>query len=229
MSDILTIGQGDGAFEGYLALPRISNGMGIVLLGEVYNANHFIRGVADRYAAQGYTVLAPDLYWRLEPGQYLDYTPEGQRKARELKARLDVGLAVADIDVAAQALLGQPGVRTAGVLGFCLGGQLAFAAGARAEHIGAACGYYPIELQHHFHDAETLRVPTLVHFAELDERTPPDLIAAIRERAAPRGATIHVYANALHGFGRVGYPPFKEDAAALAEQRSLDFFRTALS
>ena len=73
-----------GDFEAWLAVPPSGQGPGLILPGEIYNANHWVRSVADRYAAEGYAVIAPDLYWRQEPGQYLSYTPEGQQRGRTL-------------------------------------------------------------------------------------------------------------------------------------------------
>jgi carboxymethylenebutenolidase len=229
MSEYISLGRDGEDFQSYLAKPVHSNGKGLVLLGEVYNANHFIRGVADGYAALGYTVLAPDLYWRQQPGEYLDYTPDGQKQARALAAALDIDQAVEDVGRAAEALREQLGQGTVGVLGFCLGGQLAYLAAARVANIDSVVAYYPVQLQNHLDEAPKLRVPTLVHFAENDARTPPDLIQALRDGVAPLpDVDLHVYPAVEHAFGRVGYAPYDHAAATLAAQRTRDFYSRTL-
>ena len=73
-----------GDFEAWLAVPATTGrGPGLIVLAEIYNANPWVRSVVDRYAAEGYVVIAPDLYWRQAPGAYLPYTPEGQQRGRE--------------------------------------------------------------------------------------------------------------------------------------------------
>nr|MBC8239318.1 dienelactone hydrolase family protein [Alphaproteobacteria bacterium] len=78
-----------GAFAAYLALPETTPAPGIVLLPEVFNTNDHIRSVADGYAAEGFTVIAPDVYWRQEAGSSLTYTDEGRAKATPLRAALN--------------------------------------------------------------------------------------------------------------------------------------------
>jgi len=73
-----------GSFEGWVSAPATGRHPGIVLLAEIYNANHWVRSVCDRYAAQGYVVVAPDLYWRQTPQKYRDYNPEDQQRGRAL-------------------------------------------------------------------------------------------------------------------------------------------------
>ena len=79
-----------GDFEAWLAGPPSGRGPGLIVLAEIYNANHWARSVADRYAAQGYVAIVPDLYWRQQPGVYLSYTPEGQQRGRALGAAMDL-------------------------------------------------------------------------------------------------------------------------------------------
>lgn len=70
---------------------------GLVVLAEIYNANHWVRAVADGYPEQGFLCLAPDLYWRQEPGRYLDYTPEGQQESRALGQAMDLDAFTGDM------------------------------------------------------------------------------------------------------------------------------------
>ena len=81
----LTAADG-GRFAAYLALPARTPAPGVVLLPEVFNTNPHIRAVADGYAAEGFVVLAPDVYWRQEPACYAAYTDEGRAKVQAFTA-----------------------------------------------------------------------------------------------------------------------------------------------
>src|ERR1700749_3937155 len=78
-----------GTFKGYLAIPASGSGPGILLLQEIFGVNASMREVADHYAEEGYVVLAPDLFWRLEPGVDLGYTEADFNKAFGYYQRFD--------------------------------------------------------------------------------------------------------------------------------------------
>jgi carboxymethylenebutenolidase len=112
------------SFAAYLALPAKLPAPGIVLLPEVFNTNPHIRSVSDGYAADGFVVLAPDVYWRQEPGAYMAYTDEGRAKAQALRARLDTDQFAVDLEDTIAALRVRPDCSgKVGVMGFCLGGN----------------------------------------------------------------------------------------------------------
>ncbi len=129
-SQWLTINSPDGPFQAYLALPHGGRGgPGIVLLQEIFGVNEHIRAVADQYAADGYVVLAPDLFWRQGPRIELGYADADWQRAVALMKACDVALARADIALAAAALRARPGVgANIAALGFCFGGRLSFLA-----------------------------------------------------------------------------------------------------
>src|SRR4029077_7173684 len=103
----ITVAANDGgSFKAYLAKPDKGSGPGIVLLQEIFGINQYIRDVADYYAEEGYVVLAPDLFWRLEPGVELDES--GFEKAFALYQKFDVPMAVEDIVATVAALRAQP-------------------------------------------------------------------------------------------------------------------------
>jgi carboxymethylenebutenolidase len=89
-----------GRFQGYLAVPASGSGPGIMLLQEIFGVNAHLRAVADLYAEEGYVVLAPDLFWRLEPKVDLGYGETDVARARDLLGRLDIDRAVADCGAA---------------------------------------------------------------------------------------------------------------------------------
>ena len=122
--------DGSGSFDAYLALPPSGHGPGIVLAQEIFGVNATMRAVADHYAEEGYVVLVPDLFWRQQPGIQLGYTEADFQRAFGLYQGFDETLGVADIQASLNALRQRPECTgQAGVLGFCLGGKLAYLAG----------------------------------------------------------------------------------------------------
>ena len=121
----LDIEAGDGRFQAYLASPRGGKGPGIVLLQEIFGVNQHIRSVADQYAADGYVVLAPDLFWRSGPRIELGYGDEDRQQAIGLMQACALATAQSDIALTAGALRALAGGRIA-ALGYCFGGRLAY-------------------------------------------------------------------------------------------------------
>lgn len=224
----LTAADG-GTFAGYLAAPETTPAPGLIVLPEVYNTNDHIRSVADGYAEAGFVVVAPDVYWRQEPGAYLSYTDEGRAKAQSLRADLDTDRFVADLGDVAAALKDRPDCTgKIGVVGFCLGGKFAYLSCLRLT-IDAGVSYYGVEIDHYLDAAVDLKCPILMHFAADDPHVPPQTVAAIRARmGAWDNVDIHVYPGAEHGFNRHGYPCHNEAAAAAARERTLAHFRRHL-
>ncbi len=219
-----------GRFAGYLATPATTPAPGLIVLPEVYNSNEHIRWVADGYAADGFLALSPDVYWRQEPAAYMPYTPEGQAKARALRAQLDADQFTKDLGDAVETLRGRPDCNgKVGVMGFCLGGRFVYLAGTRLK-IEAAVSYYGVQIDDNLDEAGNLGCPILMHFAENDPHVPPETVAAIREAMGDwDNVDIHIYPGTEHGFNRAGYPPHDEAAAAVARERTLALFRARLS
>jgi len=228
MATFVTIRSRDGrAFEAYLSKPKRPNGAGLVILPEVYNVNEWIRGIADRYAEHGYTVLVPDLFWRQEPGVHLDY--DQMERARAQGEAVDVDGVVTDVGQAAAFLRAALGNNAKiGTVGFCLGGRLALLAGIR-EPIDAVVAYYGVKLDQHLEELARLKIPTLIHFGADDPWIPVETVNAVEAlyRDYPN-VELFRYADTGHGFARNGYPPYRQAAAELAEQRALVLFERAL-
>jgi carboxymethylenebutenolidase len=207
--------------DAYVARPAGGNGVGMLLLSEIFNVNDWVRSKADRYAAQGYAVVAPDLYWRLEPGRYFGYTQ--REDAFAIGSRLNVEQAAADAAGAGASLKQAFAVSKVVALGFCLGGRLA-ALASRHDAIDAAVSYYGVHLEQHVPALKQLRKPMLMHFGQEDAWTPPDVIETVREALNnhPR-CEIFIYPGVGHAFDRDGYAPFDAQASSLAGRRTQDF------
>ncbi len=234
MTRTLRISAPDGRTLGaYLALPSGGTGPAIVLLQEIFGVNAYIRSIADRYAEEGYVVIAPDIFHRLEPGVELGATEADVAKAFALYEALDVDLAVSDIAASVAFARALPEVSGSangagvGLLGFCLGGRLAFLA-AGATDVDCAVCYYGAGIDQCLDKAASVTVPLMMHFGETDGYVPPEAIARISECFAGRpNAAVQVYRGAGHAFARPG-PHHNASAAALAYTRSLGVFRQAI-
>jgi carboxymethylenebutenolidase len=223
--------RGGEAVEAYVARPKGDGPWpGLVILSEVYNVNHWVRAVADGYAEQGYLCLAPDLYWRQEPGRYLNYNPDDQKIARSLGYAMDLDAFTGDMADYANALTGRADCTgKVGTVGYCLGGKLVYLAVAR-NLVDVGVGYYAVQLDQFLDEARNITRPLMLHFAELDEHVPQTTVAAVKKALEGRGnVQIHDYAGADHGFNRFGYPPFHQEAADLALKRSLALLASHLS
>jgi len=221
-----------GEFDAYLSLPpagKQADSPGIVLVQEIFGVNEHIRAVADQYAADGYVVLAPDVFWRQAPRVELGYAGADMERAMALRKQVDVALTLKDIAATAAALRGQldAGAKIASV-GYCFGGLVAYLSAARGL-VDAAVPYYGGGIQNELHEAAMIRVPIQFHYGALDTHIPPEAVQQVRAAVAgnPR-AEVHVYDNADHGFNCWARGSYQQHAAALAHGRALAFLAQAL-
>jgi carboxymethylenebutenolidase len=217
-----------GQFDGYAFLPEEeSNGHGIVLLQEVYGVGEYIRAVAERLTELGYTVLAPDLYWRIERGVTFGHTPEDLSLAQEYSGKFDWEKGVEDCGAALDATreLSEVTGKT-GVMGFCFGGSLAFLTAAEYEP-DLAVSYYGSRVPHSLERAGDIVCPLLFHFGGSDEYIPREAVAEVEKVAASRdNFDIHVQEDAGHAFDNHASETFyNSEAAKAAWQITVDFLR----
>src|SRR5450432_2864645 len=125
----------DGSFGGYLASPASGHGPGVIVIQEIFGVNGVVRQICDAHAARGRFALAPDLFWRLEPGvQITDKTQEEWAKAFDLMQRFDADKGVVDIQASINHLRTVSGVSgKVGTVGYCLGGRLAYLSATRTD------------------------------------------------------------------------------------------------
>ena len=226
---ITVLASDAGSFRAYLGGPPKGSGPGLLLLQEIFGVNETMRAQADQLAGEGYAVVVPDLFWRLEPGVELDYSPEGWQRAFELYGRFDENKAVEDIGATLEVLRRHPTCDgKVGAIGYCLGGKLAFLTGCRTDVDGSVC-YYGVGIEKNLDEIGNIKGPMIMHFAELDKFAPPEAVARIKAAVARRpDIEVHEYTGVDHAFARVDGDHYDELSAKLANSRSLAFLRRVL-
>mgnify|MGYP001606000471 FL=1 len=225
--------QDGGRFKGYLSLPHQAGkggkGPGIVLIQEIFGVNSHIRGVADQYASDGYTVLAPDIFWRMQPMVDLGYGQDDFQKGIGYMQKFDFAAGVADLAAAVAALRGLPECSgKVASLGYCMGGMLSFLCAANAGVDAAVC-YYGGGIHTKLEEAGKIKCPMLFHFAGNDSYIPASAVEAVKQTFAGReGVRIDVYPGVDHGFNCWDRPAYNQQSAALARGRSLAFLATTI-
>jgi carboxymethylenebutenolidase len=213
-----TIEIPDGELGAHLAIPAAGRGPGIVLLHEIFGVGDYIRDAAARLAEAGYVVLAPDLFWRTQPGLELPQTDEGQAAGMQAAQQLDFAAAVGDAIAAIALLRSMPEVdgERVGVMGFCLGGTLAYQVAVHGTP-DVAVVYYGSGIPGALGDADRIECPTIMHWGGADPFIPRDQVDAVAAMAAehPR-IECHVHEGAGHAFDNHRNPKFHVPEAAAA-------------
>lgn len=222
--------DGSGSFNAYTAHPRDTPKAAIIVIQEIFGVNPGIRQKADDWAAKGYLALAPDLFWRFKPGYDVDPdVPEQMQDAFKAMQQFDLDQGIADVEATirvARALLGGGKV---GVVGFCLGGRVAYLTATRTD-IDASVGYYGGGIDTMLDEAHAIARPLLLHFAEQDHFITADKRAAIHAALDGSGhVTIYDYAGVDHGFATTTGKRRDDKAATLADSRTDVFFAAALA
>ena len=218
MGETIRLTASDGhEMSAYRADPAAAARGGIVVIQEIFGVNSHIRAVADGFAADGYAVVAPALFDRVEPGVELAYDADGVAAGRGIRGQIAWDDAVRDITAAVAALSGM----TVGVVGYCWGGSLAWLAATRIAGISASIGYYGGQIND-FLD-ETPQCPVMLHFGTEDAGIPMDAVAAIQ--AAQPEIPVHIYEGAGHGFNCDQRGSYHAAASATARQRTIAFLK----
>ncbi len=189
----------------------------VVVIQEIFGVNHHIRSVCDRLAAEGYVAIAPSIFDRSEPNFQSGYTPDEIANARKFVANPDWAAMLRDTQAAIDAVKGTGPV---GIIGFCLGGSIAYVAATRLNGLKAAIGYYGGAVVR-FAD-EKPKVPTQLHFGEKDAGIPLSDVETIKSKRPD--VEIFTYPNAQHGFHCDERPSYDKASADIAWPRSMEFF-----
>jgi carboxymethylenebutenolidase len=225
--DTLEAGE---SFNAYMAEPEGTPRGAIIVIQEIFGVNEGIRRKADHWASLGYLAIAPDLFWRLEPGVELDPdVPEQFQQALGLMNRFDQDQGISDIEATIRAVRARlPEGGKVGAVGYCLGGRLAFMTAARTD-IDASVGYYAVGVDGLLREKHAIARPLMLHIAGADHFVTPDVQAKMHEGLDdhPR-VTLHDYPGEDHGFAAEMGKRRSEEAANLADSRTEAFFAEEL-
>ena len=219
MGDSVKLRASDGhQLDAYLAMPEGEPVAGLVVVQEIFGVNAHIRRVADGYAQDGFLAVAPALFDRIERKVELGYEGADAAKARSLVTKFNFEKALWDVEAAMKYAAASASKKVA-VIGYCLGGSVAWLAAARL-HPAAALGYYGGQIAKFA--VEGLNCPVMLHFGREDAHIPPTDV----EKVKGEHPEVEIYwYNAGHGFNCDARSSYNPEAAKIARERSLDFLK----
>ena len=215
----------DASFGAYVARPDGTPRAAIIVIQEIFGVNPGIRQKCDKLAAEGYLAVAPDLFWRLEPGVETDPdVPAEFERAIGMMGQFDQDAGIRDIEATIHHIRRTLGVAKVGCVGYCLGGRLAFMAAARTD-IDAAVGYYGVGIDGLLGEKHAIAHPVMLHIPTADGFVPRETQAAMHEGLDDHPkVTLHDYEGLDHGFATETGQRRDEAAATLADSRTAAFF-----
>lgn len=226
MTTNVTIRTLDGqAMPAYRAAPAGTPRAAIIVIQEIFGVNAGIRRKCDALAADGYLAVAPDLFWRLEPGIELDPdVPEELQRGLALMGQFDQDGGIRDIEAAIRHAREETGGGKVGAVGYCLGGRLAYMTAARTD-VDASVGYYAVGIDGLLGEKHAIAHPLMLHIAGDD-----GFVDAATQQRMHEGlddhpkVTLHDYPGEDHGFATEFGARRSDTAARLADERSAAFF-----
>jgi carboxymethylenebutenolidase len=230
MEHINVKGQ-NGTFSAYIATPKTSPASAVIILQELFGVNADIRKHCDALTEQGYLAVAPDLYWRQEPGVDLSVTSQADwDHGLRLYQAYDRDAGVKDIKDTIDAVRNLPDCNgKVALLGYCLGALMVFMTAVRNEGIDAAVWYHGADTDKYLGEVDGLHAPFLMHLAEEDEFISKAAQAAIKAALAKKpNATVYSYLGQHHAFSRNNGAHYNAAAATLANGRTSEFLHQHL-
>ncbi|MCY4198225.1 MAG: dienelactone hydrolase family protein [Gammaproteobacteria bacterium] len=208
-------------FAAFESLPDGEARAGVVVIQEVFGVNPHIRSVADGYASEGYAVIAPAIFDRVERGVELGYDEAGMGAGIKLAFQdLKMENTLKDLQAAIEHVSSRAPNGKVAVVGYCFGGLLTWLSACELDGVTCASSYYGGGVAGM--REKQPRCPVMMHFGELDAHIPLSDVEAVR--TAQPGVQVFVYEGADHGFNCDARGSFDADSAALARKRTLDFF-----
>jgi carboxymethylenebutenolidase len=224
MSEFVKLKAEDGhEFDAWVAKPQGDPIAGLVVIQEVFGVNRHIRAVTDGFARDGFFAVAPAIFDRVERGVDLGYEGADLEKGRSFFPKLNMDNILKDTAASLAYAREQTG-KKAGVIGYCLGGSVAWLAATRLA-TDAAVGYYGGMISKHAE--EQPRCPVMLHYGALDQHIGPEERGKVA--SAHPEVPIFVYEGANHGFNCDMRSAYNPEAAKLARERSLEFLKKNLT
>src|ERR1700722_13741228 len=231
LKDYITIQGRDGAFGAYILRPKTLPAPAVVVLQELFGVNADIRKTCDELAEQGFIAVAPDLFWRQEPGVDLsNVTSEADwQHGLRLYQAYDRNAGVRDVKDTVNAVAKLPECTgKVAVLGYCLGALMVFLTAVR-DCVDAGVAYHGGDTEKYLREVDGLHAPLLMHLAEEDEFISKPAQAEIKAALARKpNATVYSYPGQNHAFSRHGGAHYNAEAAALAHERTYAFLNRQL-
>lgn len=228
----LTASDG-GTFDAYVAMPepRDTPAPGLVLFHEVLGLSDWIKETVELFADHGYCVIAPDIFWRQQPGFVADHTrPDEIAIGIGYKKNLDHHLAMEDTRVVIETLKSMPECSgKIGATGYCIGGTLTYMTAAKIG-VDAAVSYYATQIHEFLELAEDIKCPTLLHMGDRDTHVPEELAAQIHATMKDK-PNIHIETYAAgHAFCNTHRPQYYlPDVCNAANEKTFAFFEVLKS
>src|SRR6202050_2069081 len=231
MKDRIRIEGRDGSFNAYIARPKPLPAPAVVVLQELFGVNADIRKHCDELAEQGFLAVAPDLFWRQEPGADLSVTSEADwSHGLRLYGAYDRDAGANDVKDTINAVrnLRECNGKVA-LLGYCLGALMVFLTAVLNSGVDAAVAYHGGDTEKYLGEVDGLNAPLLMHLAEEDEFISKPAQAEIKAALAKKpGATVYSYPGQYHAFSRHNGAHYNAKAAALAHERARAFLHQQL-
>jgi carboxymethylenebutenolidase len=219
MKDRISIIDRDGTFNAYIARPKILPASAVVVLQELFGVNADIRKTCDELAEQGFVAVAPDLFWRQEPGVDLSVTSEaGWQHGLRFYQAYDRDAGVRDIKDTLDVVAKLPDCTgKVAVLGYCLGALMTFLTAVRYG-ADAAVAYHGGDTEKYLGELDGLHTPLLMHLAEKDEFISKAAQSEIKTALSDKpNTTVYSYPGQHHAFARHNGTHYNAAAAALAK------------
>lgn len=229
MGEWVQVAGPDGVFRAYVARPAGPAKAAVVAIQEIFGVNAVMRSKADWLAREGFLAIAPDLFWRLEPGvDITDQTEAEWAKAMDLMKRFDLAAGVKDIQATIDHAKSM-GAAKVGAVGYCLGGLLAYLSATRTD-ADASVGYYGVNIPAFLGEAANIRKPLMLHIAGKDGFVDAKAQAAMRQGLGGNSLVmLHEYPERDHAFTREGGKNYDAGDAKTADERTIAFLKQHLA
>lgn len=219
--------DGKSTFPAYVVKPAGTPRGAIIVIQEIFGVNPGIAKKTEDWAAAGYLTVAPDVFWRQQPGvEFNPDIPEEFQQAVGYMMKHDFDTGIQDVEAVIHWIRRDQGVTKVGLEGFCMGGKIAYMAAARTD-IDASVGYYGVGIDQMLGESHAIAKPLLLHVPTADGFVPPAAQQAMHAGLDSNAhVTIHDYAELDHGFADTFGARRDLDGAKLAEKRTAEFFAT---
>jgi carboxymethylenebutenolidase len=218
--------DGAGSIPAYVARPSSGTPRGaIIVIQEIFGVNSGIRRKTDAWAARGYLSVAPDVFWRQKVGLEFDAdVPEQFQESVGYMMKHDFDLGIRDVEAIVHWIRREAGVPKVGLVGFCMGGRVAYMAATRTD-VDASVGYYGVGIDQMLNESHAIAKALLLHVPTADGFVSPEAQKAMHAGLDDNPHVIlYDYDGLDHGFAAEEGKRRNEEGARLADKRTEEFF-----